>query len=409
MKVLLVLERLFPLLGGLQRHVYSLARYLSEAGHEVSILTSHNSSAFQPRRVLKKAKIFPMLKAFKKHTPAFRTLWDSMNVVCNVRRFSEEFDIIHYHTASFLLPTPRKPAVQTLHFHAACILGDRVTDPCHRPSSSRCTICHINRKSAHAPIAPLVAAYCSLYYRFAGWSLMRCHKVICESDYVKRAAIKVFGLSNVVKIPNFVDISEEIEPAIDSNFDVEGYLGVPEDARTITFFGRLVHEKGVDTLIAALKLVLKNHSDKVYVIIGGDGPQKPILEKMASSVGHIIFIGVPTRNIQFNLMAQSDIFIYPSRAPETCPTSILEAMALGLPIIATGIDWNSELIEENKGGFLIRPNSPGEMAKRIESILKDEEFKLKAGEYNKRKSKKFDLRTIGRQIVDVYEEAVHMR
>ncbi len=406
MKVLLVLERLWPLLGGLQRHVYSLARYLSETGYEVSILTSHNCSAFQPRRVSKKIKIFPKLKAFKKHTPALRTLWDSMNVVCNVRRFCEEFDIIHYHTASFLFPTPRKPAVQTLHLHAACILGDRVTDPCDRPSSSRCTVCHINRNLAHAPIAPLVAGYCSFYYRLAGWSLMRCHKVICETDYVKRAAIKGFGLSNAIKIPNFVDINGEIEPAIDPNFDMEGYLGVPEAASTITFFGRLVHQKGVDTLIAALKLVLKNHSDKVYVIIGGDGPQKPILEKMAKSVGNIIFIGVPTRNIQFNLMAQSDIFIYPSRAPESCPTAILEAMALGLPIIATGIDWSSELIEENQGGFLIRPNSPRRMANRIESILKDEEFKLKAGEYNKRKSKKFDLRTIGPQIVDVYKEAV---
>ncbi|MDH5451524.1 MAG: glycosyltransferase family 4 protein, partial [Candidatus Bathyarchaeota archaeon] len=111
------------------------------------------------------------------------------------------------------------------------------------------------------------------------------------------------------------------------------------------------------------------------------------------------------RDIQFNLMAQSDIFIYPSRAPESCPTSILEAMALGLPVIATGIGGNPELLEENKGGYLIRPNSPGQMAKRIETMLKDEEFRLKAGEYNKRKSKEFDIKTIVPQIVQVYEEA----
>jgi glycosyltransferase involved in cell wall biosynthesis len=410
MKVLLVLERLWPLLGGLQRHVYSLARYLSNVGHEVSILTSNGHSCFQPGGFPKEVRIFPTLKVLRKNVPGFKTLWDSKNVAYTARRFCEEFDIIHYHTGNFLFPTTsRKPAVQTLHFHAACILGDRVTNPCHKPSCLRCTVCHINRKLVHAPIGPLVALYCSLYYRLARWSLIRCSKVICQSDYVKRAVIDAFELSNVIKIPNFIDINGEIESAMDPNFKAEGYLGVPEDANIVTFFGRLVHEKGLDTLIGALKLVLKNYSDKVYVIIGGDGPQKPQLEKMAKSVGNIIFIGVPSRNIQFNLMAQSDIFIYPSRAPESCSASILEAMALGLPIIATGIDWNSELIEENKGGFLIRPNSPRGMANRIERILKDEEFKLRAGEYNKRKSKKFDLRTIGPQIVDVYEEAVHMR
>ena len=405
MRVLLVLERMWPLLGGLQRHVYSLAQYLSKIGHEVSILTSDGNSLVRAGDFSEEIRVFPTLKIFKKHIPAFETLWNSINVSSNVRKYCEEFDIIHYHTTSFLFPTPKKSAVHTLHFDPSCILSDRVTNPCHKPSFSMCTVCYINNEVAHAPIAPLVGLYCNFYYKFTEWSLKHCHKVICVSDYTRRYVIDVFRLSNVVKIRNFVDINGEIEPAIDPNFNMRGYLGVPEDASTIAFFGRLVYEKGVDTLIKALKLILKSYSKKVYVIIGGDGPHKPVLENMAKSVGNVIFTDVPPRDIQFNLMAQSDIFIYPSRAPESCPTSILEAMALGLPVIATGIGGNPELLEENKGGYLIRPNSPGQMAKRIETMLKDEEFRLKAGEYNKRKSKEFDIKTIVPQIVQVYEEA----
>jgi len=406
MKVLLVLERLWPLLGGLQRHVYSLAKYLSKIGHEVSILTSNGHSLARAEDFSERIRVFPTLKIFKKHIPAFKTLWDGVNVSSNIRKYSEEFDIIHYHTTSLLFPTPKKPAVHTLHFDVACILADRVTNPCHKPSCSRCTICDVDRKVARAPFAPLIALYCKLYYKLTQWSLIHCYKVICETDYNRQAVIDVFKLSNLVKIHNFVDINGEIEPAIDPKFNMRGYLGIPEDTSTITFFGRLVHEKGVDTLIKALKLILKSYSKRVYVIIGGDGPQKPVLEKMAKSVGNVIFTGVPPRDIQFNLMAESDIFVYPSRAPESCPTSILEAMALGLPVIATSVG-GIEMIEESKGGYVIRPDSPREMAKRIERMLRDEEFKLKAGEYNKRKSKEFDIKTIGPQIVDVYEEAVH--
>lgn len=407
MKVLLVLERFLPLWGGLPRHVFSLSRYLSNIGHEVSILTPDGNSLVRVNGFSEEIRIFPTLRVYTKHIPAFSTLWNSINVANNIRSYCKEYDIIHYHTTSFLLPTPRKPAVQTLHFDPSCVLSDKVTNPCHRPSCSRCTACYISSEVAHAPIAPLIALYCNLYYKLTQWSLMSCHRVICESDYIRQALIDVFRLPNLIKIHNFVDINGEIKPAINPNFNLRGYVGVPEDASVITFFGRLIHQKGVDTLIMALKFVLESYSENVYAIIGGDGPQKPILEKMGESVGNIIFAGVPPRDIQLNLMAQSDIFVYPSRAPESCPTSILEAMALRLPVVATGIGANPELLKENKGGYLIRPNSPREMAKRIESMLKNEEFRLKAGKYNERKAKEFDIKTVGPQIVDIYEEVAH--
>lgn len=409
MKILLVSEKLAPLIGGLQRHVYLLAQYLSANGHEVTILTSAHCSASRVEGLAEDIRILPTLRIGQKYIPALSTLADSWNISSNVHRYCSQFDIVHFHTTNMFFHDSRTAAVQTLHFDPCCILSAEIDSPCRLPSWSRCTVCHVNHNAANASIAPVTALYCGIYYKLTQSSLTNCSKVICVSDYTRRAVEEVFRLANVTRIQNFVDIEGEIEPAIRPDFSLQNHLNIPEDTATITFFGRLVQGKGLDVLIRAVNLVLKDSDRKVYVIIGGEGPQKQALERMAKTVGNIVFIGVPSRTTQLNLMAQSDIFVYPSTATEACPTSILEAMSLGLPVIATGIGGIPELIDNGKGGYLIAPDSPVAMAETIGAMLRDEELRLKAGRYNQEKAKDFDIGKVGPRIVQVYHEVAQTR
>ena len=112
--------------------------------------------------------------------------------------------------------------------------------------------------------------------------------------------------------------------------------------------------------------------------------------------------------IRFAVLKKSDIFIHPARNPEACPTSILEAMALGLPVIGTTLGSIPELVINGKGGYLVRPDSPTDLAAKIISTLYDETFKSQARAFNLRWSREFDITRIGPKIIDLYKKASPM-
>jgi len=109
--------------------------------------------------------------------------------------------------------------------------------------------------------------------------------------------------------------------------------------------------------------------------------------------------------IRFAVLKKSDIFIHPARNPEACPTSILEAMALGVPVISTKLGSIPELVINGKGGYLVSPNSPTDLAARISSTLCDEMFKSQARAFNLQWSCEFDISHVGPKIIDLYKKA----
>jgi glycosyltransferase involved in cell wall biosynthesis len=114
-------------------------------------------------------------------------------------------------------------------------------------------------------------------------------------------------------------------------------------------------EKAHDVLFEAAVLVLRRCPDAQFVI-AGDGPRRQELERLAQSRGiapRVQFIGhvdeVPA------LLASSDLFVLPSRS-EAFPNSVLEAMATGLPIVATRVGGIVELVENQRTGVLVPPD-----------------------------------------------------
>ena len=128
-----------------------------------------------------------------------------------------------------------------------------------------------------------------------------------------------------------------------------------KDEKIIIFVGALRPVKGVRYLIEAMKVIIdENRTTKLFII--GDGVERESLERLVEKLGlgdHVNFIGkVPNERVPEYMIA-SDVFVLPSLS-EGFPVTILEAMASGLPIVATNVGGLPEIIKENENGFLVK-------------------------------------------------------
>jgi len=143
----------------------------------------------------------------------------------------------------------------------------------------------------------------------------------------------------------------------------------------LIYVGRLIDYKGVEYLIAAVKLLTEN----CKLIIVGDGPDRKRLEKLAEG-SNIEFTGTLTFEEISKLLLASKIFILPSLT-ENLPNVILEALSFGLPVISTPVGAIPEIIKNGKNGYLVEKENPEQIYEKIKLILENKElyFRLATG------------------------------
>ena len=201
----------------------------------------------------------------------------------------------------------------------------------------------------------------------------RADMVRCVSRSIARNAVASGVRSNrVTYLPPRVDLSL-FDPSSAARLrpSVRKSLGV-QDRKVLLFIGTLVRRKGVDQLIRATPRIASKHPD-VSVLIVGAGPILSDLRGLADRLGvsdRVTFLGSTTHREVPRLFAAADLFVLPSRN-EGVPRVILEAMASGLPVVATNVGGVSEAIDDGKTGFLIPPDDTHALTTRISSLLDD--------------------------------------
>ena len=134
--------------------------------------------------------------------------------------------------------------------------------------------------------------------------------------------------------------------------------------------GRLVYQKGFDLGIRALARL--KHLDWQWNI-AGDGPEMESLKSLAREQGisqRVVFLGWQSRQELIQCYKQSNLFLFPSRH-EGMPNAVLEAMASGLPVIASRISGNEELVVHEKTGLLVESENIDSLAAALQSLMKD--------------------------------------
>jgi glycosyltransferase involved in cell wall biosynthesis len=140
--------------------------------------------------------------------------------------------------------------------------------------------------------------------------------------------------------------------------------------RTIGIAARLSEEKRHADLLEAMKLVLEREPGAQLLVVG-DGPLGPLLKEHARKLGiaeSVTFAGY--RKDVFDELARMDVFALPSRS-EGLPISIVEAMAAGLPVVATTVGGIPEVVHEGTTGYLVPPFRPDLLAEALLKLFSD--------------------------------------
>jgi glycosyltransferase involved in cell wall biosynthesis len=128
------------------------------------------------------------------------------------------------------------------------------------------------------------------------------------------------------------------------------------------FVGRLSHEKGVGTLLAAWKRL----RDRIPLKIVGDGPLADDVADATKALERAEWLGRQPRERVLALMKRASVLIFPSACYENLPVTILEAYAVGLPVIASDLGGMSSLVDHGRTGLHFRPGDPKDLAAKVE-------------------------------------------
>lgn len=237
-------------------------------------------------------------------------------------------------------------------------------------------------------------------------------RIICISGKIHENVMSL-GISSkkLVRIPNGVD-TDKFFPVGDKG-DLRHALGFDCSAYIATFSGRLVRGKGLDILLRSWIMVVKKLPGSLLLILGSDAHQRDGISWEAKQfvqennlTSHVRFLGAQS-NVHTYLKC-SDLFVFPARdEAEGLPNSVLEAMACGLPVIASNIRANRSIIEHQKNGLLYPTEDPDKLASAILMLTHDASLGRCLGEHaHKTIREKYAMRTVAAEYTKLYQELI---
>ncbi len=236
----------------------------------------------------------------------------------------------------------------------------------------------------------------------ARWAFGQADRVLPVSASLQNA-IEQYGIhARFQRVPNVVDTALFAPPFERSNVGTFQRSNVPTQ---ILFVGSLIPLKGVGVLLEALARVQQQRQDWRLDLVG-DGADREAFVRQAADLGlapQVTFHGLKTKTEVAEFMRRADLFVLPSLW-DNMPCVIVEAMASGLPIVASNVGGIPEMVDSPELGVL---SPPGDVAALAEALLAS----LAANAQVDRpliasRAQRFSLATVGRTLHDVYEEVL---
>lgn len=223
-------------------------------------------------------------------------------------------------------------------------------------------------------------------------TLRKAARVVCLTATWMDCIKKIEPTAEVVVIGNPVAVPEQLEPLRDP----------PQE---VLFLGRLREKKGVNDLVAAIPQVTAV-SPQLRFILAGDGELDKVREiaKKLGVEGSIVLPGWVDGDQKATYLTGADIFVLPSYF-EGLPVGILEAMACGIPIIATAVGGIPDVIENNVHGILLSPGDVGALARELVRLSSDRELRerLRQAAFGRVQSH-YSIAVIAAAVEDLYME-----
>ncbi|MGI8847180.1 MAG: glycosyltransferase family 4 protein [Candidatus Dormibacteria bacterium] len=368
MKVCLVSPYDFFHPGGVTEHVRHLADHLRERDHDVVILAP-SSRVGDSHGIPGYVRIGRSVPVRSNGSVARVAL--SFHLVRRVRSLlnKADFDVVHYHEPL----VPGLP-ITTLRFHRGANVG-----------------------TFHAMARRNLGYY---YGRaFLGRYAKRLHARIAVSAPARDFVSRYFDGDYQI-IPNGIDTTRftphsPVIPEIRS-----------EGQSTILYVGRMEARKGFAVLLHAYQQLRQARSD-VRLVAVGDGPMRWGYERQVEDQGipDVLFCGHVGNDVLPRYYASADVFCAPALGGESFGIVLLEAMASGVPVLASAIPGFSQVVSSGHDGLLAPPRQPSVWAQALESLLNDPAMRRAMGANGVIAAQRYDWGRVTANIETIYEEA----
>ncbi|MGD9644866.1 MAG: glycosyltransferase family 4 protein [Pirellulales bacterium] len=356
LRVVLVTRRFWPLVGGAERVMANLATSLAESGVAITLLTARWERAW-PAEVIHRG-----VRVVRLDQPAVRG-WGTLRYMQRLARWLTEhranFDLVYLsmlkHDAYAALGASRKAGFPVvLRAEGAGATGDVAWQRSGRFGRRIAARCH----QASALVAPSRAIQAELLA--AGYA---------------RERIKLIPNAVPIVPPRESDARAEARAAL---AEAHPLLNVPRGAPLVVYTGRLHAAKGLSDLIAAWRTIAERWpAARLWLV--GDGPHRRALadEIEASQLdGRVVLCGAYDSVDDF--LAAADCFVLPSHE-EGMSLALLEAMAAGLPVVATDIAGNQQLVCSQRDGLLVPVGDPAALGAAIARVLSNADLAATLG------------------------------
>ena len=367
MKILLV-NKFFFRKGGAETVFFDTAKILKDKGHGICFFSMHHAnnitSSYEKYFI---SNVDYENNSLKNIFKASGRILYSVEAMRNVERLieKEKPDIAHLHniyhqiSPSFLSILKKKkiPIVLTLHdYKLVCasysmLSNLTVCESCRNGKYYNCFLKRCVKSSTAKSFLNTIEMY--LHHKIMNvYNLVDCY--ISPSQFLKQK-VKEMGFAGRIKyLPNFIQLSH-FSPRYDWK------------EKTIVYFGRLSHEKGLLTMIRAVK----NLDIKLKII--GDGPLRNYLQSMVKNTDtrNVSFLGYKSGKELKDEICKSMAVIVPSEWYENNPMSVIEAFALGKPVIGARIGGIPELVQDNETGLTFKSGNQLDLREKICTLLSD--------------------------------------
>ncbi len=240
-----------------------------------------------------------------------------------------------------------------------------------------------------------------LYNQLDRWSLRRADRIITVSRAFALQLARIASEDRITVLHNSIDIDSFNAISAEETRALRAKLGIVEDERALLAVGRLSHEKGHADLISAFASIVKA-DPRTKLVIVGDGPERNSLETRARSSGfgdRIIFTGqVSDASVYYRV---ADVFVLPSHS-EGSPNALLEAMAAGLPVVATRVGGVPEIVTDEESALLAPAHDAQAMAEAVLRLLADKNISQRLAAAARQRVKDYSPESRLQALLEIY-------
>lgn len=366
MKVALVSPYDWAHPGGVSEHIRHLARQLRTLGHEVRVLAPASRRDIDEPGFHRIGGVVPI-----RVNDSVARITLSLTLSRRVQEILEleRFDVVHLHEPFMpalpltVLRMSRTANVGTFHAYAKRNLGY-----------------YYGR--------PFFASY-----------LRRLHATIAVSGPARDFVRQYFPKAAPTVIPNGVDV-ETFRPGHTPIHHLrDGLINV-------LFVGRLEKRKGLGDLVLGFR-ELQERMERVRLVIVGDGPLRSDVERQVErhQLRNVVMAGYVPQSVLPRYYASADIACFPATGGESFGVVLLEAMASGLPVVATELPGYLSVVEAGRDALTVRPRSPVELGAALTVLARDAELRARLGRAGLEKAQRFAWREVAARVIEVYQLA----